>query len=139
MKMFLSLSPSSVKVVALTCLVVFACVPLVASAQFTAGGTGVLGSFGLDLLNFIEDILIPFLLAVALALFIYGAFVYLILSGGDEESREAGRRYMLWGIIAFVVIVSIWGITELIASGLGFDTRQDIDDLIPNDDIRNPG
>lgn len=111
--------------------------PFLALAQFTEGDTGVLGQFGLDLLNFINGILVPFLFAVALALFIYGAFTFLILSGGEEESREAGRRYMLWGILAFVIIVSVWGITELIAQGLGFE-RENITDLIPNDPIRNP-
>jgi len=106
--------------------------PLLALAQFTTGGeSGELNDFGAQLLSFINDVLVPLIFAVALVLFIWGIYLFLIYSGGDGESRKTGRSYMLWGILAFVIMVSVWGITNLVASGLGFSDRQGIDGFIP--------
>jgi len=114
-----------------TALLAFLTLPVLAHAQWTKGGGGPIDEFGNDITNFINDVITPFLFALALVLFIYGAVLFLIISGGDSEERDKGRRFMFWGIVSLVVVVSIWGIVNLIASGLGFDEQEDIDDFIP--------
>ena len=100
--------------------------PVMALAQF-----GEVNNFLGDVSSFINGTLIPLVFAVALLVFIYGVFKYFILGGGDESKREEGRNLMLYAIIGFVVMVSIFGIVNLIAGGLGFSDDEDIQN-IPN-------
>lgn len=92
------------------------------------GGTG--GEFA-DFLNnvigFINSVLVPLIFAVALALFIYGVFLYFIQSGESEDGRKKGGSYVLWSVIAFVIMVSVWGITNLIAGGLGLNQADSVE------------
>lgn len=114
--------------IAVLLLAVMTLFPGIALAQSIAdGGTGGdLGQFGLDIVEFINDVLVPFVFAVALLLFIYGVFLYFFLGGGDDEKRKTGKNYMLYGIGAFVVMVSVWGIVNLIAGGLGFNDDNEV-------------
>jgi len=47
--------------------------------------------------------------ALALLFFFWGVAKY-ILSAGDEESVGTGRRFMVGGIVALLVMVSVWGL-----------------------------
>ena len=66
--------------------------------------------------------LVPILITLALVVFIWGLIRY-ISSGGDEEKRKEARQTMLWGVIIFAVIVSIWGLVALLRSVFGIDTN----------------
>jgi hypothetical protein len=60
----------------------------------------------------------PIIAALALLFFFWGLAQY-ILSVGDEEKKSQGRSIMIWGIIALFVMVSVWGITTMIADTFG--------------------
>jgi TRAP-type C4-dicarboxylate transport system permease small subunit len=62
----------------------------------------------------VNETLIPLLLAIAFIVFLYGVFKYFILGGADEKSHEEGRQFVLWGVIAFVVITSVWGLVRVV-------------------------
>ena len=100
--------------------------PGVAFGQF-----GEVNDFLDDISTFINGTLIPLVFAVALLMFIYGIFKYFILGGADDDEREAGKKLMLWAIVGFVVMVSVFGIVNLIAGGLGFSDDENIQN-IPN-------
>ena len=100
--------------------------PGVAFGQF-----GEVNDFLDDVSSFINSTLIPLVFALALLVFIYGIFNYFILGGGDDEKREEGKSLMLWAIVGFVVMVSVFGIVNLIAGGLGFSDDENIQN-IPN-------
>ncbi len=93
--------------------------PGVAAAQF-GGIDTFLGSIG----TFINNVLIPLIFALALLFFIYGMFKYFIQGGDDQGNRETGRQLMIWAVLGFVFMVSIWGIVNLVANGLGFSGEQ---------------
>lgn len=76
-----------------------------------------LQQFIVSLSEFINGVLIPFLFALALLFFIYHTAKYFILEGG--EPKEEAKTMALYGIAAFVVLVSIWGIVNLLMNGLG--------------------
>jgi len=99
-----------------TVLAFVAMTPLFALAQF-----GGINTFIDNILIFINGTLIPLVFAIALLVFLYGVFQYFILGGGDTEKQESGRQLMLYAIVGFVVMVSIFGIVNLIAGGLGLD------------------
>ncbi|MFT5849804.1 MAG: hypothetical protein ACI9H6_000623 [Patiriisocius sp.] len=118
----LSMKKISIYTLALALMVL----PGVAAAQF-----GGINDFIGDISSFINGTLIPLVFAVALLVFIYGIFKYFILGGGDEDSREEGKKLMVYAIVGFVIMVSVFGIVNLIAGGLGFSDDQDIQN-IPN-------
>lgn len=105
---------------------VLALTPALVMAQF-----GEVNTFFGKIIAFINDVLIPLIFAVALLMFIYGMFKYFIAGGADEGNREDGKQLMLYSILGFVLMVSIFGIVNLIANGLGFSKQQNIDN-IPN-------
>ena len=92
---------------------------LPALAQTAIDPEGKLAGSAEPVTGFINNILIPFLLTLALLFFIYGVFKYFIQGGDDEEKRKEGKNVVMWAIIGFVAIVSIWGIVNLITSGIG--------------------
>ena len=58
------------------------------------------------------------LIIVAVAVFVWGAVVFIVKSG-DEKARTEGKRRMMWGIISIFIIVSVWGFVALIQSVTG--------------------
>jgi len=101
--------------------------PLVSLAQ----QFGEIDRFIGDISSFINNTLIPLVFAVALLVFIYGMFQYFILGGADEDSRGKGTKLMLYAILGFVLMVSIVGVVNLLANGLGFSDDEEIQN-IPN-------
>jgi hypothetical protein len=94
---------------------------------FAAAEFGQAGELATNLSSFITNTLIPLLFTAALLFFLWGVFYYLILGGGDTEKQEQGKQMMLYAIGGFVVMVSIWGIVNLISSGvLGFNGNETV-------------
>ena len=87
--------------------------PVLALAQF-----GEINTFATDINTFINNTLIPLLFAFALLFFLWGAFNYFIRGSDDEEKRQAGTMMMVYAVIGFVLMISIWGIVNIIAGGL---------------------
>lgn len=94
-------------------------VPMVASAQFEL--TEFRTSIG-RITDFINNVIIPLIFAISLVVFIWGMFRYFIHKGAADA--EQGKELIKWSIIGFVMMVSIWGIVNLIANGLGFSGEQ---------------
>ncbi len=99
--------------------------PAFAFAQ--TGPTGTFGGIGTTVgafITFINSYLVPAVFALAFLLFIWGMFKFFFLSGANEEGRDQGKSLMLWGVIAFVMMVSIWGLVNVAATSLGFKAQQ---------------
>ncbi|MFA7252279.1 MAG: pilin [Candidatus Paceibacterota bacterium] len=65
--------------------------------------------------TFIEGILnpiVPFLIGLAVVMFIYGVLLFMFNDGG--EKREEGKQYMIWGIVGIFVMVSVWGLVAIL-------------------------
>ncbi len=61
------------------------------------------------------SMLVPLVMSLAVLGFIWGLVTY-IWSGGNEEKRKEGRKFIVWGIIALFVMVSIWGLVGMLSS-----------------------
>lgn len=93
----------------------------------TGGGSGgsILGCSGnlcglantfLYLINYVA---VPVLFAIAFIVFLYGITKAYILSHGESKEVEEGHKLILWGIIGFVVMVSLWGMVNVVANTFG--------------------
>ena len=69
---------------------------------------------------FINNTLIPLILAIALVVFLWNVTRFFILGGTSDESRAKAKQLAIYSIAAFVIIISIWAIVNLIVSSLGF-------------------
>ncbi len=61
---------------------------------------------------------VPFLFTLAAIAFIQGLVKY-VSHGDNEEKRSEGRKMMIYGIVGFFFMVSIWGILGLFTKGFG--------------------
>ncbi len=87
---------------------------------------GAVDTFFIRISGFIGGVLIPLVFSLALLFFVYGMFRYFIQGGANEEERTKGKSMILWSIIGFVLMVSIWGIVNLLAGGLFGNTQPPI-------------
>ncbi len=78
-----------------------------------------LACFFVNIMTFIDAIVVPFIMALAFLVFVWGVFQYFIAGGADEEKRTQGRNFVIWGIIGFVLMISLWGIVNLLINSLG--------------------
>jgi len=93
-------------------------------------------------LSYIEDALqaladfvaqlIPLVIAIGLLFFIWG-LVQFIIASGDEDAKEVGKRRMVWGVFALFVMVSVWGLVQIVADMVGAEVGGTID--IPTVDL----
>lgn len=66
-------------------------------------------SFVTDMVNQLVIVLI----GIGLLVFIWGLVQYVIAAGDEEKVKEA-KRFIVFGLIAFFVMMSVWGLTNLI-------------------------
>jgi hypothetical protein len=64
------------------------------------------------------SVLVGVLVALALTVFLWGMVLFIANSANDEK-RAQGKRKMIWGIVALFVIVSVWGLVNLLQTLLG--------------------
>jgi len=95
--------------------------PFFAFAQTASGAGNFAGvrRFVENLIDFINGTLVPAIFALAFLVFLWGMFKTFILGGHDEEKQGEGKQLMMYAIAGFVIMISVWGIVNLIANGLG--------------------
>ncbi len=96
-------------------------VPLVSFAAINN-----LSDTGSLIINTINNILVPVLFAVAFIVFLWGAFYTFILGANSEEVKEKGKNLMLWGLIGFFVMVSIWGLVNILTGTVSFGNNSTV-------------
>lgn len=79
-----------------------------------------------DVLNLVGCIikraLIPLLITLSIIIFIIGVIKY-IAKADEATEREQGRMFMIYGIVALFVMVSIWGLVGIIQGTFGLGTN----------------
>lgn len=91
------------------------CVP-----SSVAGGSGAINpkylqDYKTGIIWVINFILLPVLVAVAFITFLWGVYKYFILGADSDTERATGRQFVLWGIIGFVIIFTIWSLVNLVS------------------------
>jgi hypothetical protein len=81
------------------------------------------GSF---IINTINNVVVPVLFSVAFIVFLWGAFQVFIVGANSEEVKEKGKNHMLWGLIGFFVMVSVWGLVNILTGTIQFGNNANI-------------
>lgn len=102
-------------------------IPAVAYAQPHVDSVQDAGTFFVGL---IENVAVPVIFSLAFIVFIWGVFQYFIAGGHDEEKRDKGKQLMLYGILGFFVMVSVWGLVNILVGSVDLDNQGPAD--IPN-------
>jgi uncharacterized membrane protein YidH (DUF202 family) len=99
--------------------------PVVVAAQAVGladdGSGGQFGTLLVELLDFTNKTLIPFILGIGFLVFVWGMFRYFIAGGANDEAKEQGKSLMVYATLGFVLVIVFWGIVNLVASSTGLD------------------
>ena len=90
-----------------------------ADAPTLGQGEGQLGTLLSNLVDLINDVLVPLLLAIGFLVFIWGMFRYFVAGSGNDELRASGRNLAVYAITGFMIVVIFWGIVNLLALSTG--------------------
>jgi hypothetical protein len=69
----------------------------------------------------ISKSIIPILFLIASIVFIWGVIQY-VINSDDEEKRAKGKQFMVYGLIALAVAVSIWGLVGILTNTFSLQT-----------------
>lgn len=87
---------------------------------FGIGGCSVtICGVGGTILYIINSILVPVLFGLAFIVFLWGIAKAYIFSGGDPAKVSEGHKLVLWGVVAFAVMLSLWGLVNIVTSTFG--------------------
>lgn len=64
------------------------------------------------------NLLIPFVFALTFLVLVWYLIKNWVLHSGEDSAVEEGKKYLLAGIIAFVVMISMWGLVSLLRSSV---------------------
>lgn len=89
----------------------FSLVPVAEAAVNTA----VLGQTLNPIITYIIDPLLMLAFALAVVVFTYGV-IQVIIYDTEADEHEKGKRSMYYGVIGIFIMVSAWGIINLVAN-----------------------
>lgn len=107
----------------------FLLTPMLAAAQVRD-----VYDLGTKVIGIINDVLVPLVFAIAFIVFIWGVFQYFIQGGHDEEAKEKGKSLMLYGLIGFFLMVSVWGLVNILIGT--FNLNQNVPHPPPTPGVR---
>jgi hypothetical protein len=108
--------------------------PLLAFAQ-TGINTNAITPYSQGIIDIINQILVPVIIAISFIVFLWGIYKYFIAGAANESEKGEGRTFALWGIIGFVIIISVWGLVNLVLNTFGLTPGQQA----PTAPTFNPG
>jgi len=95
--------------------------PAMAFAQGnTTGGVAANVKAAVQNLTDAVNAVVPFFLAIAVVVFIYGVIKYVITP--DAEGKKGARGYIIWGIVGIALILVVLGLAKLLVNTLGVPT-----------------
>lgn len=98
-----------------------ALLPVLTFAQSFDGSGYLSGTSGIaETFSKIVKTLLPAMIGLVIIAFAYGLFVY--LKGGAED-KEKGKSIMIWGSLAVIILLSIYGIAGLFQKVTGLQVN----------------
>ena len=87
------------------------------------------GKFGgvIGILQGVQDLVsiaLPVVAGLALLAFFYGLVKFIFAGAGGKIE---GKNFMIWGVVALFVMVSVWGLTRFIADQFDITDTSNVD------------
>jgi hypothetical protein len=89
-----------------------------------------IATFFLYLINLINFVLVPAIMALAFLVLVWGIYTSFISNAADKDKREKGKKFIMYGIAGLVIMFTFWGIVRLLVDSGGFGGARRPD--IPN-------
>lgn len=84
----------------------------------------------------VVGVLTPVIVAIALMAFFWGLAMYVLNFSGEDKDKKKGRDMMVYGILVLFVMVSVWGIVQVLQNTfLGSGNVENQQDRVPCVDI----
>ena len=64
---------------------------------------------------------VPIFVGIAVLVFLYGVLKFVISGSESQDKRKEARSFMIWGIVAIFVMVSVWGLVGILQSASGLN------------------
>ena len=85
-------------------------------SQIKSGNGNTLSNYMDYVTCIINYSVIPLIFALAVVMFVWGAVKFFIINSDEEAKRTQGKQFMIWAIVAFAVMLSLWGLVGIIRS-----------------------
>ncbi len=79
-----------------------------------------INDIGAFIVTTINSLIVPVLFAIAFVVFLFGAFQAFILGHNSDDAHKKGKNLMLYGLVGFFVMVSVWGLVNILTGTIGF-------------------
>lgn len=56
---------------------------------------------------------LPLIISLTVLIFVWGLFK-LVMAGDSEDARAEARGYITWGVVALFIMVSVWGLVNIL-------------------------
>lgn len=80
---------------------------------------GIVADYAAGFIALINNWLVPVLLAIAFLMFVWGIVNYFIIGASDPSKRNTGGEFLLWSLVGFVAIFSVWGLVNIVGNTFG--------------------
>ncbi len=95
--------------------------PVFTFAQGTAPVTRTVDGF-LNYVIYLAGRALPLLILVAVVLLLFGIVKTFFFSSSDDGRKE-GKSFIIWGIVALFVMVSVWGLVNVLRATFQLDNN----------------
>jgi hypothetical protein len=75
-------------------------------------------------LGILNGYVVPIIFAIAFIMFLFGVYVNFIAPGASEEASKKGGQFVIWSIIGFVLMFSIWGLINIFINTFALQNNQ---------------
>jgi hypothetical protein len=79
----------------------------------------------------INSSIIPFIFALAVVMFVWGSVKFFIINADEEAKRAQGKQFMVWGVVALAVMLSVWGLVGILDSTFGIKNNSILPQVTP--------
>ncbi len=69
------------------------------------------------------NIAISFIISLGILMFIWNVYKYFIAGSDNSESKKEAGLYVMWSVIGFFVILSIWGLVNILLKTFKLDNN----------------
>ncbi len=76
-------------------------------------------SYKMKFIYLINQIVLPVIVSIAFITFVWGIYSYFIAGGASPDKRGEGAKFIMYGVIGFAIIFSVWGLVALFSNFFG--------------------